>query len=106
MVKRIFILLMGCTLGGQVVEKTKGSCSSEVVMKARTEGLRSLSFSEQIQYTLDLRKCEPKELKKAIEKEVNEKQLDSDAKESGSFIGKTSSFAYCVMALLLYWVFV
>ena len=54
---------------------------------------------------MDLRKCEPAELKKAIKKEVNQKQLTSDAQAGETFVGKTSSFAYCVIAIIVYWTF-
>ena len=75
---------------GQEVSPPKSVCSSEIVLKARTEGYR---------------KCEPAELKKAIKKEVNQKQLTSDAQAGETFVGKTSSFAYCVIAIIVYWTF-
>ena len=105
MVKGFLTIMMVCAVTGQVVEKPKSPCSSDVVIKARSKGFRALSFNEKISYTLDIRKCEPKELKKAIQKEVNKKQLEFDAKSGENFVGKTSSFAYCVVAIILYWVF-
>jgi len=105
MVKYFIIMIWGSLLMGQEVSPPKSVCSSEIVLKARTEGYRSLTLGEKIQFTLDLRKCEPAELKKAIKKEVNQKQLTSDAKAGETFVGKTSSFAYCVMAVILYWTF-
>lgn len=97
---------MSTALYGQVAEKDKGPCATETILKARTEGYHSLSLSEKVQFTLDLRKCEPKNLRTAIKKEVNQKQIEADAKEAETFVGKTSSFAYCVIAVVLYWAFV
>ena len=57
---------------------------------------------EKIQYHLDLRKCENKDLVKAIKKEVNENQLVSDSEKAKSFTGSTSSCAYCIILFIAY----
>jgi hypothetical protein len=86
----------------QIEKDTKNSCSSLIVSQAREAGFRSLSFSEKIQYHIDLRKCENKNFVKAVKKEVKQNQLDSDLDRSKNFTGKSSSFAYCIILFITY----
>lgn len=89
-------------LKGQSDNKIKDSCGSLIMNKARESGFRSLKLSEKVQYHLDLRKCDNKDLVKAVKKEVNENQLISDSEEAKSFTGKSSSFTYCIILFIAY----
>jgi hypothetical protein len=98
----ILVFLILFPLQGQDDNVTKDFCGSLIVKKARDLGFRSLGFSEKIQYHLDLRKCENKDLVKAIKKEVNENQFISDSEKAKSFTGMTSSCAYCIIIFIAY----
>lgn len=89
----------------QKVDNPTNTCNSNVIKKARSTGFRSLKFDEKIQYYLDLKKCGNKNLVKMIKKEVDTNQLNSDADNSKFFFGKTTSCAYCVIAILVYLTF-
>ena len=104
MVKNYIILafLIWFPVQGQDENVTKDFCGSLIVKKARNLGFRSLKFSEKIQYHLDLKKCDNKNLVKAIKKEVNENQLVSDSEKARSFTGSTSSCAYCIILFIAY----
>ena len=99
----VMVILM--PLFAQMVDKPTNPCNSKIIKKARSTGFRSLKFDEKIQYYLDLKKCGNKNLVKMIKKEVNTNQMKSDADNSKLFFGKTSSCAYCVIALLVYLAF-
>ena len=98
----IIFFLISTYLIGQSDNDIKDSCGSIIIKKARESGFRSLSLSERIEYRLDLRRCENKELVKAVRKEINEKQLISDSEKSKSFTGKTSTFTYCIVLFIVY----
>ena len=101
----IYIFILLTPISGQIKNESINPCKSKVVQKAKESGLRSLKLAEKIQYYRDLKKCQNKGLAKAIKKEVNSKQLNDDANSAKTFVGKTSTFAYCVMALILYMAF-
>ena len=107
MVKYLIIAAMVILMPllAQKVDNPTNTCNSNVIKKARSTGFRSLKFDEKIQYYLDLKKCGNKNLVKMIKKEVNTNQLNSDADNSKFFFGKTTSCAYCVIAILVYLTF-
>ncbi|MBN4081154.1 hypothetical protein JYT44_02185 [Caldithrix abyssi] len=84
----------------------QGKCEGEMIEKVESKGLRSLKISEIPVYMKELKTCEDKERVKAIKKRAEEKQLAADAENSKTFVGRTSGYAYCVMALFVYLVLV
>jgi hypothetical protein len=68
--------------------------------------LRSLKISEIPSYLVELKNCKDKAKVKIIKNSANEKQLEDDAENNKSFVGRTSGCAYCVMALIVYLAFV
>ena len=87
---------------GQSDNNINDSCGSIIVKKARESGYRSLNLSEKMEYYLDLRKCKNKDLVKAVKKEVNQNQLISDSENAKTFVGKTSTFTYCIVLFIAY----
>jgi len=96
-----FFLFFSC-LVGQSGNNINDSCGSLIVKKARESGYRSLNLSEKMEYYLDLRKCKNKDLVKAVKKEVNQNQLISDSENAKTFVGKTSTFTYCIVLFIAY----
>ena len=96
-----FFLFFSC-LVGQSGNNINDSCGSLIVKKARESGYRSLNLSEKMEYYLDLRKCKNKDLVKAVKKEVNQNQLISDSENANTFVGKTSTFTYCIVLFIAY----
>jgi len=103
---RAFILLFWIPLDAQENNKPTNLCNTEVIQKGQKFGYRSLNFKEKISFNRNLKKCEDRVLAKSIKKGVNLNQLKADAENSKKFAGKTSSCAYCVMALIFYFILV
>lgn len=97
--------MLSCILSGQTKKASKQKinyCEEKAIELARQNGYRSLSSKQKLEYHLNLRKCNPVDVRKAIRKEVSNQQLKKDAKDSKSFVGKASTFSYCVMLLMVY----
>ena len=79
-----------------------GTCQTDVIENAELNGLNSLSLKEKVKYYIDTFRCEYKSEAKRVHRHIDEEQLKDDASNSGVFIGKSGSIAYCTVALLLY----
>lgn len=99
-----YLFLLSISFGFQVEQEE--TCDGEKIQKVKNNGLRSLKLSEIPSYIMELKNCKNKEKAKTIKKSANDKQLVDDAENSGTFVGRTSSCAYCVIAFILYLAFV
>ena len=79
-----------------------GTCQTEIIENAELNGLNSLSLKEKVKYYIDTFRCEYKSEAKRVHRHIDKEQLKDDASNSGVFIGKSGSIAYCTVALLLY----
>ena len=89
----------------QKLAKQEAPCNGKKIQKLAKQGLRSLRISAIPSYLVELKNCKDKAKVKTIKHSANEKQLEDDANSAKTFVGKTSTFAYCVMALILYMAF-
>ena len=103
---KLFPLLFFVSISFGFEKDQEAPCNGKKIQKLAKQGLRSLKISEIPSYIVELKNCKDKERVKTIKNSANEKQLEDDAENNKSFVGRTSGCAYCVMALIVYLAFV
>jgi hypothetical protein len=106
-VKRVILLTLLFSAGVWAQERpVKAPCDSELLLKVREQGLRSLKLSEVLQYYKALKSCKNQTLAKRIRQYNESHQLSEDAENARTMQGFTSGCAYCTIALILYLILV
>lgn len=91
---------------GQETEKTDNPCQSELIIKAKREGVRSIKITELPTYVIELWKCRKEKEGKKTLKRINEKTYIKDYETAESFVGFTATCAYCSAAsVLIFYIF-
>lgn len=103
---KLFPLLFFVSISFGFEKDQEAPCKGEKIQKVAKKGLRSLKISEIPSYLVELKNCKDKAKVNRIKNAANEKQLEDDAQNNKSFVGRTSACAYCVMALIVYLAFV
>ena len=103
---KLFPLLFFLSISFGFEKDQEAPCNGEKIQKVAKKGLRSLKISEIPSYLVELKNCKDKAKVKIIKNSANEKQLEDDAENNKSFVGRTSGCAYCVMALIVYLAFI
>ena len=99
---KLFPLLFFVSISFGFEKDQEAPCNGEKIQKVAKKGLRSLKISEIPSYLVELKNCKDKAKVKIIKNSANEKQLEDDAENNKSFVGRTSGCAYCIMALIVY----
>ncbi len=105
---KLFAIAIICfsVLLGQDTEKTENPCQSELIKRAKREGVRSIKITELPTYVIDLWKCRKEKEGKKTFKRINEKTNIEDYKSSEQFTGFTATCAYCSAAsVLIFYIF-
>lgn len=93
---RVAVILLSFTfLLGQDAEKEENACKSDLIKKARKEGMRSIKPTELPQYLIDLWLCRKETAGKKTMQRINQRTYEADQENSAKFQGFTSSCAYC-----------
>lgn len=102
----VIILFFFTFLLGQDAEKTENACKSDLIKKAKKEGMRSIKPTELPQYLIDLWLCRKETVGKKTMQRINQRTYEVDQENSAKFIGFTSSCAYCAATSVLIFYFV
>jgi len=105
-VRRILLIILVIGLALAQDQPGKAPCDSEVLLKVREQGLRSLKLSEVPSYYRALKNCKNQTLAKRIRQYNESHQLSEDAEKAQTMQGFTSGCAYCTIALILYLILV
>lgn len=71
------------------------ACNSDLIKRAKKEGMRSIRLNEMPQYFIELWNCRKEENGKITLKRINDKTVDKDYEHSEKFTGFTATCAYC-----------
>ncbi len=76
------------------------ACNSDLVKRAKKEGMRSINVNEMPRYFIDIWKCRKEENGKKTLKRINDKTVQKDFEHSEEFTGFTATCAYCTTAFV------
>ncbi len=105
---KLFAIAIICfsVLLGQDTKKIENPCQSELIKKAKREGVRSIKIAELPTYVIELWKCRKENDGKKTLKRINEKTYIEDYESAESFVGFTATCAYCSAAsVLIFYIF-
>lgn len=97
---QLLIFVSAIFAGGQTPDK----CDSNIIIKARDEGLRTLKLTEIFDYWYACKKCknDNPNFSKVISR-IEAEQIESDYQSSHTMKGFTSSFSYFIsMTMIIY----
>jgi UTP-glucose-1-phosphate uridylyltransferase len=95
---KVFIFSFTVLLAQDVVKDN--TCNSDLIKRAKKEGMRSINVNEMPQYFMDLWNCRKEENGKKTLKRINDKTLEKDFEHSEKFTGFTATCAYCTTAIV------
>ncbi|HBN45347.1 MAG TPA: hypothetical protein DD389_02635 [Candidatus Marinimicrobia bacterium] len=100
---RLAVTLCLCScLFGLDVKKTENPCQSELIIKARKEGMRSIKPAELPQYIIDLWFCRKEAAGKRTMQLINKTTYEADQENSAKMQGFTSTCAYCASVSVVF----
>jgi len=77
------------------------ACNSDLIKRAKKEGMRSIRVKEMPQYIVDVWNCRKEENGKKTFQQINEKTTEKDFEHSDKFAGFTASCAYCATSAVI-----
>ena len=100
------ILVFFTVLLGQESEKVVNACQSDLIKRAKKEGMRSIGYKELPQYFMDVWKCRKEKNGKKTLQRINQRTIEVDHENSAKFQGFTSTCAYCASSsVLIFYIF-
>ncbi len=90
---RVFIFSFAVLSAQEVIKDN--ACNSDLIKRAKKEGMRSIRVNEMPRYLIDLWNCRKEENGKKTLKRINDKTVEKDFEHSEKFTGFTATCAYC-----------
>jgi len=106
MVNGLKVFLLSCTVLFAQDAIEDNACDSDLITRARREGMRSIKVKEMPRYFKDLWKCRKEENGKNTLKQIRDKTVEKDYERSRRFTGFTATCAYCTaMTVSIFYIY-
>lgn len=100
MVNCIKVLIILSTFGFSQDTIKESPCNSDLINRAKNEGMRTIRVKEMPQYIMDMWNCRKEENGKKTFQQINDKTLEKDFEHSEKLTGFTVSCAYCTTSAI------